>query len=541
MHWMRLLGIVAPLARAFAPVRGLRAPARHLRSFARFEEAVPGLSPTLLEALAGRGITKPSPIQRDALPILHSGESAVLAAETGSGKSLAFLLPTLALLKTPVEGTAGSGVMDADLCVLVLAPTRELALQLATVAKQLLDADGDSNDDAVQLLVVGGTTSAKALGEARCIVATPKEALVAFSNPKVTRQLQRVRSVVLDEVDALLPPPKKDYRSEETKKRAQAKGEKKKMGRKASNEYEVGCESEAFLKLVLRGNSRPALQIVGASATASRKTLELLRSVVRQDPYGRFSKKELTIIRVGSAADEAALDEAALAAGDDADKPDLQQAPRGVVVPRAVAHRYAVAPRGCSDAVAMQVIADALAELKPRSALVFLSTQSGFTVGKALAALQQCGVPAAVALHEALALDKGNRLKREGPEEVPRTAGMLTSNHAVVASQFQAVRGDKTPVFVTFEASARGLHFDAVDVVFVVGVPNSASSYLHLAGRTGRRLGDVVHPGTVVTVCPPRAVSVLESWSKQLGDVEFAPLFGSAAKPSPAELEDAPV
>ena len=77
---------------------------------------------------------------------------------------------------------------------------------------------------------------------------------------------------------------------------------------------------------------------------------------------------------------------------------------------------------------------------------------------------------------------------------------------------------------VATEASARGLDFPAVDAVFILARPRSADEYLHLAGRTGRRLGGEVKPGTVVTVLPPKAVSILESWSSQLGEVAFAPV-----------------
>lgn len=76
--------------------------------------------------------------------------------------------------------------------------------------------------------------------------------------------------------------------------------------------------------------------------------------------------------------------------------------------------------------------------------------------------------------------------------------------------------------------SARGLHFDGVDIVFVVGRPSSAASYLHLAGRVGRSVprdndsvadnSDVeVRPGTVVSFCSTGRVKELEKWTSQIG------------------------
>jgi len=86
------------------------------------------------------------------------------------------------------------------------------------------------------------------------------------------------------------------------------------------------------------------------------------------------------------------------------------------------------------------------------------------------------------------------------------------------------------PVLVTFEGSARGLHFDGVDIVFVVGRPKSAASYLHLAGRVGRAMstagstvegaqaGEVeVRPGTIVSFCSKGRVGELEKWTSQVG------------------------
>ncbi len=79
------------------------------------------------------------------------------------------------------------------------------------------------------------------------------------------------------------------------------------------------------------------------------------------------------------------------------------------------------------------------------------------------------------------------------------------------------------PVLVTFEGSSRGLHFDGVDYVFVIGRPTSAASYLHLAGRVGRAMPsdttfhqDVeVRPGTIVSFCSKGRVGELQKWTSR--------------------------
>ena len=68
---------------------------------------------------------------------------------------------------------------------------------------------------------------------------------------------------------------------------------------------------------------------------------------------------------------------------------------------------------------------------------------------------------------------------------------------------------------------ARGLHFDAVEAVFILGLPDSPATYLHLAGRTGRQ---PVLDGQVITLCPRGGHTQLLGWSERLGGVEFQEL-----------------
>ena len=77
-----------------------------------------GLMPDLLKAIDDRGYTEPTPIQNQAIPAIIQGRDLVGSAQTGTGKTAAFALPTLHRL-------ARHGTCRA----LVLAPTRELAIQ----------------------------------------------------------------------------------------------------------------------------------------------------------------------------------------------------------------------------------------------------------------------------------------------------------------------------------------------------------------------------------------------------------------------------
>lgn len=82
--------------------------------------------PEILGEIEKAGFTTPSPIQTQAWPILLSGEDMIGIAQTGTGKTLAFLLPAL----IHIDGQDVPREERKDPTVLIVAPTRELALQI---------------------------------------------------------------------------------------------------------------------------------------------------------------------------------------------------------------------------------------------------------------------------------------------------------------------------------------------------------------------------------------------------------------------------
>src|SRR5216684_1229985 len=131
------------------------------RSSGRFSEMA--ISPYMKERLAAGRFTTPTPVQAAAIPQALEGKDVLATAQTGTGKTLAFLIPVIEkLLQQKTTGIAA----------LVLVPTRELAMQVvdqynALRGKQLSPA----------ALVVGGLPEAKQLAAiragARLVVATP--------------------------------------------------------------------------------------------------------------------------------------------------------------------------------------------------------------------------------------------------------------------------------------------------------------------------------------------------------------------------------
>lgn len=123
-----------------------------------------GLPVELCRALKDMNINTPTAIQSASLPVSLAGESVLLCAETGSGKSLAFLLPLVARLKND-ELVLGINARPKRPRAVVLAPTRELAAQLLGVAKGLSRHAKFSS-----VGVVGGSSmAAQAKSELICV------------------------------------------------------------------------------------------------------------------------------------------------------------------------------------------------------------------------------------------------------------------------------------------------------------------------------------------------------------------------------------
>ncbi|TPW35587.1 DEAD/DEAH box helicase [Oecophyllibacter saccharovorans] len=93
-----------------------------------------GLSPLLCSAAEKAGFKRPTAVQQAAVPALLEGRDVLLPTQTGSGKTAAFVLPALQLLADTAQEQAGSYRPPR---VLILVPTRDLAMQTATLCRQL--------------------------------------------------------------------------------------------------------------------------------------------------------------------------------------------------------------------------------------------------------------------------------------------------------------------------------------------------------------------------------------------------------------------
>jgi ATP-dependent RNA helicase DBP3 len=156
------------------------------------------IPPKLLNVACGT-FAKPTPIQAQALPLLAAGRDVVGCAETGSGKTLAFGLPGLARSATQRDAATGDGRRFP--CMLVLAPTRELARQSDAVLKPVAESQGYRS-----ICVYGGVPKVDQLRALRkgvlFIIATPGRLLDLMSEGNC--DLSYVSFFVLDEADRML-------------------------------------------------------------------------------------------------------------------------------------------------------------------------------------------------------------------------------------------------------------------------------------------------------------------------------------------------
>ena len=155
--------------------------------------SVLGLQPDLLRAVARQGYTDPTPVQREAIPLVLAGRDLMAGAQTGTGKTAAFVLPMLQRL-------AASPSRDRRIRALVLVPTRELAMQVEASVRTY------SGGTARSTAIYGGVGYGGQVGALRrgveIVVATPGRLLDHARQGTI--DLRGVEILVLDEADRML-------------------------------------------------------------------------------------------------------------------------------------------------------------------------------------------------------------------------------------------------------------------------------------------------------------------------------------------------
>ncbi|MBC7710692.1 MAG: DEAD/DEAH box helicase [Rhizobacter sp.] len=164
-----------------------------------------GLSPALLRAVAASSYTTPTPIQIAAIPAALQGRDVLGSAQTGSGKTAAFVLPILQALEGSMPSRArAQRVVQA----LILVPTRELAAQVGETIRSLAQhlPHPPHLASALKVTIVFGGVSINPQmlglrGGTDIVVATPGRLLDLIDHNAV--ELGNVKTLVLDEADRL--------------------------------------------------------------------------------------------------------------------------------------------------------------------------------------------------------------------------------------------------------------------------------------------------------------------------------------------------
>jgi ATP-dependent RNA helicase DeaD len=151
-----------------------------------------GLRPDIVKALTDVGYESPSPIQAATIPVLLAGHDVLGQAQTGTGKTAAFALPALARLD----------LARREPQVLVLVPTRELAIQVAEAFQKYATHMRGFH----VLPIYGGQSYVPQLSALQrgthVVVGTPGRVMDHLA--RGTLQLASIHSVVLDKVDEML-------------------------------------------------------------------------------------------------------------------------------------------------------------------------------------------------------------------------------------------------------------------------------------------------------------------------------------------------
>ncbi|NOH16998.1 DEAD/DEAH box helicase [Clostridium cochlearium] len=150
-----------------------------------------GISNDLIQNLKTQGINTPTPIQEESIRLIKNGNDIIAEAQTGTGKTLAFLLPMFENMSPNIDTIQG----------LIVTPTRELAIQITEEAMKL-----KKSKDLNILSAYGGKDIGSQLnklkGNIHLIIATPGRLLDHLE--RNTIDLKNLKTLVLDEADQML-------------------------------------------------------------------------------------------------------------------------------------------------------------------------------------------------------------------------------------------------------------------------------------------------------------------------------------------------
>jgi superfamily II DNA/RNA helicase len=427
------------------------------------------------------GFDRPTVTQAAFVPRILAGQSLVLGAATGTGKTVAYLAPLLQLLKRD-ELERGVITRRRRPRAIILAPTRELCSQILSVVKRFghvlkLRSTG----------VLGGTKQAAqraALdGEVDVVVATPGR--LSMLHEQSYLFLSDVRCLVVDEADTMMSGD--DGFLEEvqrllTRMRARPRPS-------APSAADGGSAAGGGLASATAA-APEGLQVVLAGATMP---APLMRKLA-----GLFPDLKLHLPAA------APVKGVGVASG-----PSAHPAGSGTlhVIPPNITQEFRRV--GGAPAAKHLALSEVLSEVLGSDSLVGRvgshGGSSGSSGSRTRAALT--GVPAAAAAPSPQALVFCNSVAsaRSTAFYVAEQGFSAACLHGDIppdrrAAEFALFRDGRVPLLICTDAAARGLDFPAASTVVMFDFPRGAVEYVHRAGRVGR----AGRPGRCVALCGPR-------------------------------------
>ncbi|KAF9584832.1 hypothetical protein BGW38_005009, partial [Lunasporangiospora selenospora] len=409
-----------------------------------FSDLSKNLHPTTIEAIQSAfGYESMSKVQFSVLSTIPTSRNLVVKAKTGTGKTLAFLVATLETLRTSYLGQTGIQQPIGNVGCVIVAPTRELALQISDEATRLLTPLGWG----IQYLV-GGESKGRQLDRffkepAQFIVATPGRMKDMLGNAEFAARISQAKVLILDEADTML---ELGFRSELDAILGSMPKDRQTFLFSAT----VDAKIDSLVDTAFQNSQQPPIMIdtVGSDnvnlnlATRQRYCIApceshvaLVRRIINDYLLKDMDEQHKEILKgikkgsIGAGTQKAPL------------KRSLQK------LPTITDDLVTQANQDCKIMVFLPTT---------RGAQLYAKIFSTISMGRELSVFE---------IHSA-------KSQRE------RT---LTSRN---------FRNIKTPaVLFTSDISARGVDYPGVDLVVQVGAPTSVNQYIHRIGRTGR--GDI--------------------------------------------------
>nr|GMD82378.1 DEAD-box ATP-dependent RNA helicase 47, mitochondrial [Ipomoea batatas] len=413
-----------------------------------------GLPSLLIERLEKEGFTVPTDVQAAAIPTILKNHDVVIQSYTGSGKTLAYLLPILSHVfpLNGVNSSSGQGQNRTDIEAVIVAPSRELGMQIVRETEKLLGPDRRL----VQQLVGGANRSrqeeALKKNKPAIVVGTPGRIAEISAAGKL--HTHGCRYLVLDEVDELLA---FNFRED--------------MQRILDH---VGRRSGARLRASSSSVKRAERQTILVSATVPFSVIRAARSwgcdplLVQANMVTPLQSLPPGSVDFSGTPTSASLNS------------NSQAQPAVQSLPPNLNHYYCVTRIQHK----VEVLRRCIHALDAKSVIAFMN-------------------------HTKQLKDAVYKLEARGMKAAELHGDLSKLARSTILKDF---RNGEVRVLLTSELSARGLDVPECDLVVNLELPTDSIHYAHRAGRTGR-LG---RKGNVVTICEEAEVFVVRKLQKQL-------------------------